>query len=280
MRILVIKRHHKSECNLTVRLMIKEAPAPIITKRPTLRMDYASGNVIFRINIPQFLHAKPVNLRLAIGLKIITRLQLLGQVSPRALGKQRIFAVKLHPRLIIAFMAAIMRDAHIARRYAFDCAALMIKNFGRRKAWKNLNAKSFSLFGEPAAHVAKRSRVTAIIAHERRHHNMRQRIFALGCHDPVQVICDGRLRHWATLRLPIGEQLIKCFRINHRARKDMRAHFRAFFEDADRGFGIKLFQTDRAGQPGRAASHDHNIIFHRLPFAHFCLQLLRYFILS
>ena len=60
--------------------------------------------------------------------------------------------------------------------------------------------------------------------------------------------------------------------IDHRARQDVRADFRALFEHADRDvaalFGRELLQPDRRRQARRPRADDHHVVRHRFAFAH------------
>ena len=131
--------------------MIQKCPAIGSVERPALTVNHASRYMLLCWNIPQFLETHTVNLRLAIGVERILRLQQFGQVSAHALGEKGVFRVQLHSRHIIGFVGAISRDAHVARCDAFDRSVQVIKNFSRRKTWKYLDAKIFRLPGQPAA---------------------------------------------------------------------------------------------------------------------------------
>src|SRR3546814_20462097 len=60
--------------------------------------------------------------------------------------------------------------------------------------------------------------------------------------------------------------------VDHRARQDMRADFRALFEDADRKLASRVSRTllepDRRRQPRWTGADDHHVIRHRFTFAH------------
>ena len=56
-------------------------------------MDYTPRNVLRGIDVPQFLDADAVNLRLAVGFEVEDAFDLLGEMTTRALGKKRVFGV-------------------------------------------------------------------------------------------------------------------------------------------------------------------------------------------
>ena len=86
--------------------------------------------------------------------------------------------------------------------------------------------------------------------------------------NPVPVIRNRRFSHRAALFSPVRQQFIQSLGINNRARQNVRADFRALFQNTNRDLGIGLFQPDRSGKAGWPATHDDHVIRHRFPFAH------------
>src|SRR5690606_14335453 len=114
-RVGVIERGDQAERHLAVRLVVQEPTAPGVAfrQRPSLGVDHSSRVMLGRVDLPQFLDAETVDLRLALGIEHEMGLQPLGQVSARAFGEQRVLGVELHARLIIGLLRAIGRDAHV-----------------------------------------------------------------------------------------------------------------------------------------------------------------------
>src|SRR4029078_1523574 len=83
---------------------------------------------------------------------------------------------------------------------------------------------------------------------------------------------DDRDGERAATIAPVGEQFVEGARVDHGPGQDMRADLGALFKDADGDFapslGTKLLQAEGGGKPGRAGADDHNVISHRLAFAH------------
>jgi hypothetical protein len=250
--------------------MIKEAPAPAFAfrQRPALRVDHPARLVLFRLDIPQFLHADAVNLRLAIALQIIFRFQLLCEMSARTLCKQCIFCVKLHTRHIVGLMAAIAGNAHVSGRDALHRTIVIVEDFGSGEAGKDFDTQIFCLRAEPAAKIAERAGIGALVVHPAGREDVRDRHVPAAREHPVVVLGNRNLRHRAALIFPVRQQLVDGFGVEYRARQDMCADFRSFFKDANRCFGIDLFETDSRRKACRTAADDHHIIGHRLPFAH------------
>jgi len=64
----------------------------------------------------------------------------------------------------------------------------------------------------------------------------------------------------------LRQQFVERIRLKHGARKQVRADFRAFFEDADIELRGLLFCTNGTGEACRAgADHDH-VVFHHVAF--------------
>ena len=268
--VLVIERGDEAERNLMIGLMVQETAAPAVGfgKRPALGVNHAAGEMLVGIDVPQFLDTKAIDLRLAIAFQIELVFQPLGQMAARAFGKQGVFGVEFHARLVIALVAAIFGHAHILGRDAFDRAIFVIQHFGGREAGEDFHAQFFGLARQPAAQAAQTAGVIAIIRHERRHRPMRDRHVLRRAQHPVPVIGHRSFGHRAITHPPIGQQLVERLRIDHRAREDMRADFRALFKDTDSQIGIDLFEPDRRAKTRRPAADNDDIIRHRFTFTH------------
>ena len=168
--------------------------------------------------------------------------------------------------------AAVLLDAHVAGGHALHAAILVIQDFRRSEAGEDFDAQPFGLFRQPAAQIAQRPGIGALIVHPARRHDVRHRHLAGFGQEPVLIVCHRRFRHRAAHVAPFREKLVQRTGIDHGARQDMGADFRPLFQHAHRQFLTsrigQLLQSDRGGQSGRAAPHDHDVIGHRIPFAH------------
>ena len=272
-RVLIIERSHETERDLAVGLVVKEAPTPGagLAQRPALRVDHAARLVLGRVDVPEFLDAEPVDLRLAIGLEVVLRLHLLGQIAARTLGEERVLGVDFHARLEIALLRTVLGDAHVLRHHAGDRALLVEQHLCRREAGEDHYAKTLGLFTQPAGEIAERAGVIAVIAHEGGQQEFGQ-VRLAGCRQhPVVVLGHRGFCHRAIHVAPLGEQFIERTRIDHRPRKDMRADFAAFFEHDDLEVLVDLLQPDRGCQACHATADDDDIAGHRFAFAHVSL---------
>src|SRR3546814_21158135 len=81
--------------------MIEESAAiGVLVERPALRMDDAARGVLRGVDVPQLLDAKPIDLRLAIGVECELRFEHLGQMAAHDFGKEGIFGMEFEPRNI------------------------------------------------------------------------------------------------------------------------------------------------------------------------------------
>src|SRR5207244_804203 len=130
---------------------------------------------------------------------------------------------------------------------------------------EDLDTQLLGLPGEPATEIAEGKRVSALVVHERRRQQFRDRPFAALAEYPM-VVFRHRHRQRRTPVFPVGDQLIERDGIDHRARKNVRADLTAFFEDADRdvasGLAGKLLEANGRAQARRAGADDHHVILH------------------
>ena len=106
-----------------------------------------------------------------------------------------------------------------------------------------------------------------MIIHELRHEEIGQAQRPRRAEHEESVILYFGLKR-GSHSFPIREKLRQRDRVDNGTRKDMRADFRAFFDQADRNLAAllsgKLFQPDGRTQASRPTAHDDHVIFHRL----------------
>ena len=267
-RILVVQTDHESVRHQVLAKMVQERTAVRVhLQRPAGGMLDEARFMVFGRDFPQLLDADGIGLILHAVAQIVAGQQLLGQRAPAALGEQRIGGAQLHPAREIVGRHAVLADAHVAGGDA-DHAAVFLQYLRRREAGVDFNAQLFGLRAEPAADVAQRHDVVAVVVHLRR---SRQTGRAdLG--QEQKPVDGGRRAQRRTLFPPIGDQFVQRTRLQHRARQRVGADFPAFFHQTHGRIGRELFQAYRRGQPCWAAPHDHHIELHCLPRG----QLLRH----
>ena len=271
-RVAIAKADDEAQRHLATRLMIEEPTAISVGQRPALAMDHQPRLMQRGIDVPQFLHAQAIDLRLAVRVQRELALQDLGQMPTRPFGKEGIFGVEFEAGLIIALMLAFAIDAHVAGGDTLHAAIFMIEDFGGGKAGEDFDTQPLGLFGQPAAQIAQRSGVGALIVHPARRHDVRHGHLAAFRQEPMLVVGHWRVGQRTAHVAPLRQQFVERLGIDHRARQNMCADFRAFFQYAHREFltrfARKLFQPDCRRQAGRSSADDDDVIRHRFPFAH------------
>jgi hypothetical protein len=178
-------------------------------------------------------------------------------------------------------VAAVAGDAHVAGDDAFDRAVCAEDDIGDGEAGIDLDAETFGLLGEPAREAAEAAGIATVIAHERRHEEVRH-ADAAGLPQIVEAIfADLGLQRRAHVA-PVGQEAVERHGIDHGARQDMRADLGALFEHDDGDvlalFARELLQPDRGGETGRAGADDHDVELHALAFCGFRIGRLAHVI--
>ena len=272
-RVAVVEADHEADRGLIVLQVIDERAAPgFAVHRPAGGVQHQTRAVLGRIEPPEFLQADAVGLRVRALAEREAFHERLGQRSPAALGEQGVLGVQLHARLVAVLSRAVLGHPHVAGRHAADAAGIVIKHFGGGEAGVDLRAQALGLLGQPAADVAERDDVVAVVLELLRHQRDRHPERPLGGQKQELLLLDRGVERGA-LVLPVGDQLVERARIEDRAGEDVRAHLRAFLEHADRDLPAalhgQLAQPDRRRQAGRPGAHDrdveiHGFAFHRL----------------
>src|SRR3546814_15575870 len=126
--------------------MIEETAAVgVRVERPALRVDHAAWRMVFGVDVPEFLDAQPIDLRLAITVERELRLEHLGQMAAHPFGAEGVFRLEFKAGGIVRFTAAIARVAHVAGSQPFDRTILVIKAFGQGKVGDSFYANTFAL---------------------------------------------------------------------------------------------------------------------------------------
>jgi len=209
------------------------------------------------------------NLGFAVLLEIELGDQLFRERAAHAFADQRIFAEQFHAASEIRAGLAVLLDAHVAGGDTDDGALVVVENFGGGKARIDLDAQGFRVARQPATDIAERDDVVAVIAHQRRHGEVRQADGTGRAEQQEVVVLDLGLERMICLFAPIRQQAVDTNRIDDGARQDMRTDFGALLQHDDGEFGIDLLQPDRGREAGRTAADNHDVEFHALAFGQF-----------
>ena len=268
-RILVVQVHDQADRHQIFAVVIHEGAAlgAGLRQRPTLRVHHQALLEVRRVDLPQLLDADAELLRINATAQLVLVHQHLGQRAASTFGEQRVLGVQLHALRVGILVLAVLADPHVAGSDSAHCAVLGVEHLGRGEARIDLHSQRLGLLAEPAADVAQADDVVAVIVHQPRQGEVREaQRTALG--QPQEAVVGDVGLDRSALFLPVGDQLVQPDRVDHRARQDVSADFRALLDQADRdlvaALGRELLQSDRRRQPGRAAANDHHVIFHRL----------------
>ena len=221
------------------------------------------------IDLPQFLDADAIGLRLDSIAEVIPLHQLFAEAAATALGEKRLLAVQLHTGLVIGAGLAGFGDSHVAGGDTLHRSVVVIQHLGGGETGINLDPQALGLFAQPAAEITEADHVIAVILQTRRQQKVGKRQPA-ALRQEQKALFRHRGRDRRAHRLPVGQQLVERPGLQHRARQDMRTDLGAFFDDADAeidvAVGAQLLEPNRRRQPGWAGADDYDIVFHRLPF--------------
>ena len=218
--------------------------------------------VLGGIDLPDFLQADAELRRLALGVEREFRDQLLAQAAARAFGEQRVFAEQFHAAGVGILVAAVPGDAHVAGGDAAHRAVVVVEHFDRGKARIDFDAERFGFRRQPAADIAERADKAVMIAHQRRHREVRQPDRA-GRRRPVEaIVLDLGLQRTIRVLTPVRKQLVERYRIDHGTRENVCTDLGTLLDHDDAKVGVELLQPDRSRQARRAGAHDHDVEFH------------------
>ncbi len=267
--VLIIQPDHEAERDLIVFQMIEErAAVGLGIQGPADGVQDFAGPVVLGLDLPQFLEADAVGLRVGgrafrpFGPEIEFLFQRLGQMPPAAFGEQGVLGVQFHARLVVGAGGAVAVEAHVARGDALHRAVVVVQHLGGGETGIDLGAQGLRLFAQPAADEAEGDDIVAVVLHLRR----RRQAQCPGRAQQQELVFARRRVQRRAFFFPVGDQLVQRPRLQHRAGQDMRPHFRAFFDDADGNLRIQLTDADGGGQARRPRAYDHHIEFHGFPF--------------
>ena len=160
------------------------------------------------IHLPQFLDAKSKLLRIAVLVQCKARYQLLGQRTANPLADQHIFSQQRHAASVVRPRLAITPDAHVAGGDTDRRAGVVIEDFTAGKARIDFHAQFLGLFTQPAADIAQRDDIIAVIVHQRRHHEIRQRDGARWSQNQKTILFDFRFEGVRRVIAPLRQKLV------------------------------------------------------------------------
>ncbi|MNM65561.1 hypothetical protein D3C81_770130 [compost metagenome] len=218
-----------------------------------------------RVDLPQFLDADAVGLRILAFVQLETADQLAAEMAARAFGEHGVLRLQRHAAFECRTDAAVLFDAHVAGGHADHRAVVAVQHFGGGKAGEDRHFQRFRLLRQPAGDLAQADDVVAFVVEALG----QQRVWGGACaglaEEQELVAGDLLLQRCAALG-PVREQFGQRARVHHRTGQHVRAGLGTLLQHTDRqfttGFDRALAQTDRGGQAGRAGTDDDHVEFH------------------
>ena len=186
----------------------------------------------------------------------------LAEIAARAFGEQRVFRAQLHAAGEAVLVMPVLGHTHVAGGDASDRAVVIEQHFGGGEAGIDFDAQGFRLGRQPAADVAERDDVVAVIAHQRRQHEIGQTHRARGG-QPIEAVIGDLGLDRSVLVAPVRNEPVEADGIDDRAREDVGADLGALLDHDHAGVRRKLLEPDRGGEPGRPRADDHDVELHR-----------------
>ncbi|RMS28105.1 hypothetical protein ALP71_03579 [Pseudomonas coronafaciens pv. garcae] len=227
--------------------------------------------VFRRVDFPDFLEADGVMLHIGFVIQVETLEQLLADVTTAAFGEQRVLGAQFHAGGVQAFFGiAFAVDAQIAGDDTAYHAVFVEQRLLGGEARVDLHTQVLGLLGEPAAQVAERNDVVAMVVHGLGNEKVRNFPGFFSIVQYIDVVALDRRIERRPQFLPVREQFVERARLEHCTGQNVSPHFRAFFHHADAdflpGFSGLLFKAASGRKPGRAGSDDNDVEFHVFAF--------------
>ncbi len=218
-----------------------------------------------RVDLPQFLDADAVGLRVLAFVQFVAGDQLAAEVAARAFGEDRVPGVQRHAALEGRADAAVLLDAHVAGGHADHFTVVAEQHFGGGKAREDRHFQRLGLLRQPAGHFAQADDVVAFVVEALRQQRV-GRAACAGLAEEQEFVAGDLLLQRCAAFGPVREQFGQCAWVHHRTGEHVRARFGALFQHAYRqlatGFDRALAQADRGGQAGRTGADDHHVELH------------------
>ena len=205
-------------------------------------------------DLPELLEADAELLRLAACVELEARDQLLGERAAHALADQHVLAVQLHAAREAGPGLPSLSTPMSPVATPITAPFVVVEHLGGGEARIDLDAQRLGLGRQPAADIAERDDVVAVVVHQRRHHEIRQRgPRRVGRATVELVVRHRRLERVVAPRASPGSSRSSADGIDHRAGQDMRADLGALFQHHDGSVsGVELLQPDRRREARRA----------------------------
>ena len=205
-----------------VEVIQKQTAIGGIVGRPAESVHDLAGADPARRQLPQFLDADRIGLRIAVRFQIEARHQSLGQMSARTFGQHGDRRANIDALGVTVFVAAVLGDTHVTNAHTDDGAVVVVQGFRRGEARIDFDTERFCLRCQPCAHRTQRDDEVAMVRQLR----WRRHLETAGPGQPPHFILGRRHADRRRVFTPARQQFIQRSRFDHGAREDMRTNRR------------------------------------------------------
>src|SRR5215475_4305940 len=257
----IVQANNQSYRDTPIRHVVDESAAELLVpQRPSHRVNDTTAGLLLIRDIPDFLDADGVDLRIPIGIQIELTNELLGQRSTGPLGQYGYPDADIDTGLKVRFGFSGFVRALVAGSNA-DNNIVFNQEIGARKAGEDVDAAFFDLFAKPAGEFVQRDDVVRMVLQGRR--DDRQLELAISGQEKNMVLVN-RFFDWCAAFFPVAHQLIDTARIHHGTGNDMCPDFPALFENRDGKIFIQFAEVISGGKTSRAATDNDDVDFQNI----------------
>ena len=237
MWIAVTQIHNQTQRHLIVFQVVKvrstEGAARTEVERPANGVNNFPWDVLLGRNIPYFLKANAVVLRVRVLIEIESLNKRLAQMTSTAFSKHSVFSMEFVAGCKRGFLLAVCANSHISGCDPLDRTIFMEKNFRGCKAWKYVDSERFCLLTQPSTKITQTGGIISVIVERARNEKRRQPHTLLFVDQHIDVIISDWIVEWRAHGLPVWEELIQRCRLDHGTGKDVCANLRAFLDETN-----------------------------------------------
>src|SRR5215475_3618898 len=259
--IEIVQADNQSYRDTPTRHVVDEpAPELLVPERPTHRVNDTTAGLLLIRDVPDFLDADGVDLRIPVGIQIELTNELLGQRSTGPFGQNGYPGTDIDTWFKVrfgfsGFVRALVPGSNTDDNIVFN------QEIGARKAGEDIDAAFFDLFTKPAGEFVQRDDVVRMVLQGRR--DDRQLELAIFGQEKNMVLVN-RLFDWCAAFFPVRHQLIDTARIHHGAGNDMCPDFPALFENRDGKIFIQFAEVISGGKTSGPATDNDDVDFQNI----------------
>ena len=215
-----------------------------------------------RRQLPQFLDADAVGLRVAVGIELVLPDQLFRQMPATAFGEHGDGCDDIDALRIRGLVRTVFRDAHIADAHTAHRASVVEQRLGCGEARVYFHAERLGLRREPCAQRAERDDHIAVIVHLRRGQWQLETLRRTA--QPPHFILRHRHADRRRIFAPGRQEFIERLRFYHRTRQNLCTDGGGLFDHAHTQVRLELLGADRESKSGGAGADGDDVVLHHI----------------